>query len=79
MKTSEFDRKFDDNESVLDVLDLASARKPNLAQKRVNVDFPVWMIESLDRTARRLGVTRQSVIKMWLAERLEREDAAAKA
>ena len=79
MKASEFDRKFDDNESVLDVLDLASARKPNLAQKKVNVDFPIWMIESLDRTARRLGVTRQSVIKMWLAERLEREEAAVKA
>ena len=78
MKASEFDRKFDDNESVLDVLDLASARKLNLAQKKVNVDFPIWMIESLDRTARRLGVTRQSVIKMWLAERLEREEAVAK-
>ena len=78
MKASEFDRKFDDNESVIDVLDLASARKLNLAQKKVNVDFPIWMIESLDRTARRLGVTRQSVIKMWLAERLEREEAAAK-
>jgi hypothetical protein len=79
MKASELDRKFDDNESVLDLLDLASARKLNLAQKKVNVDFPIWMIESLDRTARRLGVTRQSVIKMWLAERLEREEAAAKA
>jgi hypothetical protein len=64
---------------ILDELDLAAARKPNLAQKKVTVDFPVWMIESLDRTARRLGVTRQSVIKMWLAERLEREEAAAKA
>ena len=79
MKASEFDRKFDDNESVLDVLDSASVRKPNLAQKKVNVDFPIWMIESLDRTAHRLGVTRQSVIKMWLAERLEREEAVAQA
>ena len=79
MKASEFDRKFDDAESVLDVLDLASTRKPNLAQKKVTVDFPIWMIESLDRTAHRLGVTRQSVIKMWLAERLEREEAAVKA
>ena len=78
MRASEFDRKFDDNESVLDVLDLASARKLNLAQKKVNVDFPIWMIESLDRTARRMEVTRQSVIKMWLAERLEREETAAK-
>ena len=79
MKASEFDEKFDNAESVLDVLDLASARKPNLEQRKVNVDFPIWMIESLDRSARRLGVTRQSVIKMWLAERLERENAAAKA
>jgi hypothetical protein len=79
MKASEFDGKFDDGESVADMLDLASVRRPNLAQKRVNVDFPVWMIESLDRTARRLGVTRQSVIKMWLAERLEREATATKA
>jgi hypothetical protein len=79
MKASELDRKFDDGKSVMDMLDLASTRKLNLAQKRVNVDFPVWMIESLDKTAQRLGVTRQSVIKMWLAERLEREDAAAKA
>jgi hypothetical protein len=79
MKASEFDRKFGDNEFVLDELDLASARKPNLAQKKVTVAFPVWMIESLDITARRLGVKRQSVIKMWLAERLECEDAAARA
>lgn len=79
MKAAEFDQRFDDAESVLDVLDLASARKPNPAQKKVNVDFPVWMIESLDKVARKLGVTRQTVITMWLAERLEREDAAAKA
>jgi hypothetical protein len=79
MEASEFDRKFGDNEFVLDELDLASARKPNLAQKKVTVAFPVWMIESLDRTAHRLGVTRQSVIRMLLAERLEREEAAVKA
>jgi hypothetical protein len=79
MKASELDRKFDDGESVMDKLDLASTRKLNLDQRKVNVDFPIWMIESLDRVARKLGVTRQSVIKMWLAERLEREDAAAKA
>jgi hypothetical protein len=78
MKASEFDRKFDDAESVLDTLDLASARKSNLDQRKVNVDFPTWMIEALDKAARRRGVTRQSVIKMWLAERLEREAAAAK-
>jgi hypothetical protein len=79
MKASELDRKFDDGESVMDMLDLASTRKLNLDQRKVNVDFPIWMIESLDRVARKLGVTRQSVIKMWLAERLEREEAAARA
>ena len=78
MNASEFDRKFDDDEPMADSLDLASARKPNLAQKKVTVAFPVWMIESLDIAARRLGVTRQSVIKTWLAERLECEDAAAR-
>jgi hypothetical protein len=75
MKTPEFDREFDDGESVANALDPASARRPNLEQKKVNVDFPIWMVEALDKAARRLGVTRQSVIKLWLAERLEREDA----
>ncbi len=71
MKASEFDKKFDANESVLDELDLTAARRPAQEQKRVNVDFPVWMITALDREARRMGVTRQSIIKMWLAERLQ--------
>jgi len=73
MKAEEFDKKFDDGQSLLDDLDLSRARRPEQEQKRVNVDFPVWMIQSLDKEARRLGVTRQSVIKMWLAERLERK------
>jgi hypothetical protein len=73
MKATEFDQKFDDGEqSIIENLNLSQARRPGLEQKRVNVDFPVWMISALDREARRLGVTRQSVIKMWLAERLER-------
>ena len=73
MKASEFDQKFDEGEMILDYLDLSSARRPEFEQKRVNVDFPIWMVESLDRAARKFGVTRQSVIKMWLAERLEQE------
>jgi hypothetical protein len=72
MKAEEFDQKFDDGEDVTGELDLAAARRPGLEQRRVNVDFPAWMIESLDREARRLGVTRQSIIKVWIAERLER-------
>jgi hypothetical protein len=72
MRAEEFDRKFDDGEDVTSDLDLAPVRRSGLDQRRVNVDFPVWMIESLDREGRRLGVTRQSVIKIWIAERLER-------
>jgi hypothetical protein len=74
MKARELDRKFDDDqEDVLGEFDLTTARRPNRAQKRVNVDFPLWMVESLDREAGRLGVTRQSIIKIWLAERLEQQ------
>ncbi|TAK13121.1 MAG: CopG family transcriptional regulator [Anaerolineae bacterium] len=72
MKTSDFDKKFDDDEEdIVANLDLSRARRPGEEIKRINVDFPAWMVASLDREARRLGVTRQSVIKMWLAERLE--------
>ena len=71
MRASSFDKKFDSGKDILDDLDLKTARRPNQEQRRVNVDFPTWMIESLDREASRLGVTRQSVIKVWLAERLE--------
>ncbi len=73
MKAKEIDKKFDDNkEDILDAFDLSKARRPNQEQKRVNVDFPTWMVTSLDKEARHLGVTRQSIIKVWLAERLEK-------
>lgn len=73
MKTtaSEFEKKFDNAESVIDDLDLSKARRPGEEQKRVNVDFPTWMIAALDHEAKRIGVTRQSIIKMWLAEHLQ--------
>ncbi|MBT7191118.1 MAG: CopG family transcriptional regulator [Anaerolineae bacterium] len=72
MKASEFDTKFDEGEeNILEDIDLTDARRPGLENKRVNVDFPVWMVTALDREAKRLGVTRQSVIKIWLADRLE--------
>jgi hypothetical protein len=71
MKAEDFDRKFDDGEDVTSYLDLSKARRPEQEQKRVNVDFPIWMIHSLDREAKRLGVPRQSLIKVWIAERLE--------
>lgn len=71
MKAEEFDQRFDRGEDITAELDLSKARRPGEVQRRVNVDFPVWMVESLDREARRLGVTRQSIIKVWIAERLE--------
>ena len=72
MKAKDFDKTFDDNTGdIIDSLDLSTLKRPNQTQKRVNVDFPIWMIESLDKEASRLGVTRQSIIKVWLAERLE--------
>ena len=73
MKAKAFDKKFDRGEDASNALDLSRARRPGQEQRRVNVNFPQWMIESLDREARRLGVTRQSVIKMWLADRLEKQ------
>lgn len=72
MKAEEFDRRFDEGEDVTHVLDLGKAERPGEQPRRVNVDFPAWMVTSLDREARRLGVTRQSIIKVWVAERLER-------
>lgn len=70
IKASEFDRRFDAGEDVSGLLDLPSARRPNVESKRVNVDFPAWVVTGLDREAKRLGVTRQSLIKMWIAEKL---------
>ncbi len=77
MKAEEFDRRFDAGEDVTGDPDLDGLRRPGLEQRRINVDFPSWMIESLDREARRLGVTRQSIIKVWIAERIERTSATA--
>ena len=71
MKAKKFDSDFDAGKDITGALDLANAKRPKQEQKRVNVDFPTWMIELLDREAGRLGVTRQSIIKVWLAERLQ--------
>ena len=77
MKAKNFDQQFDDNLDITASLDMSKAKRVLQAQKRVNVDFPTWMVDSLDREARKLGVTRQSVIKVWLAERLEATVAGA--
>jgi len=72
MKAKDFEQQFEEYVDITAALDLSKATHVMQAQKRVNVDFPTWMIESLDREAVRLGVTRQSIIKVWLAERLEK-------
>ena len=73
MKAREFDAAFDNNEvDIVDQLDLSRARRPGRDVQRVNVDFPTWMVSSLDAEASRLGITRQAVIKTWIAERLDR-------
>ena len=71
MKATEFDAKFDDGEDISAAIDWSTARRPNDQIKRVNVDFPAWVVAGLDRQARHLGVTRQSLIKMWIADRLQ--------
>jgi hypothetical protein len=76
MKAEQLDDIFESGEDLLAHLDLSTARRLNLQQKRVNVDMPIWMIENLDREADRVGVTRQSIIKVWLAERLKIERSA---
>lgn len=71
LKAETFDRKFDDDDDdIVAHLDLSKARRVNIEPKRVNVDFPKWVVEALDRQAQTLGVTRQSLIKLWIAERL---------
>ena len=72
MKAKDFDKKFNKNKTdIIDDLDLSTLKRPNQQQKRVNVDFPVWVIDSLDKEAGRVGVSRQSIIKLWLVEKLE--------
>lgn len=76
MKAKDFDKKFDDGlDDIAEDLDLSTARRVNQESKRINVDFPAWVVESLDREAARIGVTRQSIIKVWLVERLQEEEA----
>ncbi len=76
MKARNFGKKFDNNkQDVINNLDLSTIKRPNQKQKRINIDFPSWVVDSLDREAGRIGVTRQSIIKLWLVERLEEKVA----
>lgn len=71
VKAKDFDDAFDRGEDVTKYLDKSKARRVNAELKRVNIDFPVWVIDSLDKEARRLGITRQSLVKMWIAEKFK--------
>ena len=76
MKAKQLDKKFDEGEDITKYLDVSKAHRPEQEQRRVNVDFPIWMIHSLDKEAKRLGVPRQTIIKVWVAERLEEKKKA---
>lgn len=78
MKAHDFDKKFDDGESIIDDLDLSKAERPNLKVRRVNIDFPSWVIKALDDEATRINVSRQSLIKLWIAERVEHRNPSTK-
>lgn len=71
MKAKDLDKKFDSGADITEYLDLSRTKRPGQEQRRVNVDFPLWMVHSLDKEAKRLGVPRQSIIKIWIAERLK--------
>ena len=73
----ELDRRFDDGEDITEFLNLDQAFRPNLEQRRVNLDLPNWMIASLDQEAKRVGVTRQSIMKVWMSERIKAEQIGA--
>jgi len=71
MKAEAFDQRFDQGETIIESLDLSRARRPGYESRAVTIDVPEWMLDALDREARRLGVSRESIVKVWLAERLE--------
>ncbi len=75
MKASEFDKLFEAGESTVEYLDKSQLKRPGLEQRRITVDFPAWMVYQLDKGAMRLGITRQSIIKMWISEKISSKTA----
>ena len=71
MKAKEFDKKFESGEDLTDNLDFSKSRRVNQEAKRVNIDFPLWVVEQLDKQSKRLGITRQALVKVWIAEKLK--------
>jgi len=77
VKAKDFEAAFDRGEDVTKYLDKSKVRRVNAELKRVNIDFPIWVISSLDKEARRLGITRQSLVKMWIAEKFKDDNHAS--
>lgn len=76
MKAEELDKIFDEGkEDIIPYLDLKSAKKIHQRSKRINLDLPQWMLESLDEEARKIGVSRQAIVKLWLSEKLGNKSA----
>jgi hypothetical protein len=75
MKASEFDQLFEAGEDIMTYMDLSGKKRPGIEQRRITVDFPVWMIHQLDKEAIRLGITRQSIIKMWISQKIAERSA----
>ena len=71
MKAKDFDKAFEAGEDLTEHLDYSKARRVNQSAKRVNIDFPVWIVEKLDKQSRKLGITRQALVKVWIAEKLK--------
>ena len=74
MTAKEFERRFDEGEDITPYIDKATIRRPGLEARRVNVDFPEWVISTLDAQSKRIGVSRQSLIKLWISERIQQEE-----
>jgi len=71
MKAKDFEKKFEFGQDLTDNLDLPGSRRVNQETKRVNIDFPVWVVEQLDKQSKRLGISRQALVKVWIAEKLK--------
>jgi hypothetical protein len=74
----EFEQQFDEGEDITPFIDMSSIRRPGMEPRRVNVDFPEWMIEKLDWQSRLIGVSRQALVKLWISERIQKEQQIQK-
>ncbi len=70
MKAEDIDKKFDSGEDVLEYFDTDNLLRPNLEAKRVNIDFPIWVVNALDKEAKAIGISRQALIKTWIVDRI---------